>query len=287
MNEFIASIRQRASGLGCSILFPESHDPRVLTAVAELVRTEIVRPVLILDPARPDTHRSAIATGALTMEGDGTPVLELADKLVASGDFDGCVAGATYTTSRSASRRPQLIGVKPGLKTVSSAFYMVASRDWEASTPVLTFTDCAVVPYPTAQQLADIAIAAADDRVRIVGDEPRVALLSFSTAGSGKGASIDTVREALSIIRGRESSARRGRRIARRCRARAIGRGAEGSGLDYRGRCNVSSFPRWTLATSRTSWCSGSPARARSVRSCRGSRARSRSLARCRAGRHY
>ena len=201
MSEFIESIRTRASSLGCSILFPESHDPRILAAVGEMVQTQVVRPVLVLDPARPDTHATAIATGALTIESDGTPVLEFADKLVASGDFDGCVAGSTYTTSEVLRAALKLIGVKPGLKTVSSAFYMVASRDWEAASPVLTFTDCAVVPYPTAQQLADIALSAAADRRLIVGDIPKVALLSFSTAGSGKGASIDTVREALSIIR--------------------------------------------------------------------------------------
>ncbi|MEO7502473.1 MAG: phosphate acyltransferase, partial [Gemmatimonadaceae bacterium] len=74
---------------------------------------------------------------------------------------------------------------------------------WGATEEVLTFTDCAVVRYPTAQQLADIALSAADDRRRIVGDEPRVALLSFSTHGSAEGDSVDTVREALALIRAR------------------------------------------------------------------------------------
>ena len=82
---------------------------------------------------------------------------------------------------------------------MSSAFYMVANSAWDASADVLTFTDCAVVRYPTAEQLADIAIAAAEDRKRIVGDEPRVALLSFSTRGSAAGQSVDTVRAALEM----------------------------------------------------------------------------------------
>lgn len=204
MSAFLAGVRARASELGCTIVFPESHDERVLAAAASLAKSGIVRPVLVLDPGRPASHGAAKATGAATMESDGSPVLEFADRLVASGDFDGCVAGASFTTSEVLRAALRVIGVRSGLKTVSSAFYMVASRDWEASSDVLTFTDCAVVPYPTAQQLADIAIAAAQDRRLIAGDEPRVALLSFSTAGSAGGPSVDLVREALSIIRSRE-----------------------------------------------------------------------------------
>ncbi|HEY8311509.1 MAG TPA: phosphate acyltransferase, partial [Gemmatimonadaceae bacterium] len=97
------------------------------------------------------------------------------------------------------------IGLAPGMSTVSSAFYMVegSSGHWEAQSSVLTFTDCAVVPYPSASQLADIAISASADRRRIVGDEPIVAFLSFSTAGSASGASVDLVREAVDLVRRR------------------------------------------------------------------------------------
>ena len=204
MNTFIDGLRARAAALRCSILFPEAHDERVLTAAAHLADGNIVRPVLVLDPERPETHAAARATGAATLVSDGTPLLMFADGLVASGDFDGCVAGASFTTAEVLRAALKIIGVRPGLKTVSSAFYMVASRDWEAPSPVLTFTDCAVVPYPTASQLADIAISAAEDRALVVGDEPRVALLSFSTGGSGAGASVDTMREALALIRERQ-----------------------------------------------------------------------------------
>jgi len=90
-----------------------------------------------------------------------------------------------------------LIGPAAGVQTVSSAFYMIADER------VLTFTDCAVVPDPTVDQLADIAIAAADARRRIVGDEPRVAMLSFSTRGSAEAPSVTKVREALALVRTR------------------------------------------------------------------------------------
>ncbi len=203
MTGFIESIRVRAKDLERTIVFPESHDERILAAVAELTQSGIVRPLLVLDAATPHTHAAARATGASTIESDGSAVLDFADRLVSNGEVDGCVAGASFTTADVMRAAIRNIGVRTGMRTVSSSFYMVASRPWEASHEVLTFTDCAVVPYPTAEQLADIALAAADDRRLIVGDEPRVALLSFSTNGSGRGASVEIVREALRLIRAR------------------------------------------------------------------------------------
>ncbi len=204
MIKFVESIRARASALDCSIAFPEAHDDRVLSAVGFLAKSGIVRPVLVLDRRRPDTHAAARASGAAVVEADEDSALDFANRLVASGDLDGCVAGASFTTAEVLRSALKFIGVRPGLRTVSSAFYMVASRDWEAGSEVLTFSDCAVVPYPTAEQLADIALSAAFDRRVIVGDEPRLALLSFSSAGSGSGPTVDLVRSAVAIIRARE-----------------------------------------------------------------------------------
>ena len=81
---------------------------------------------------------------------------------------------------------------------------MVVPRFRGPDPEVLTFTDCAVVRYPTSTQLADIAIAAAIDRRRIVGDEPLIAFLSFSTRGSAAGATVDVVRAAVAEVRSRE-----------------------------------------------------------------------------------
>jgi phosphate acetyltransferase len=88
------------------------------------------------------------------------------------------------------------IGTAPGVKQVSSSFYMVLPND-----SVLTFTDCAVVPEPTAEELAGIALAAARDRARLVGDSPRVAFLSYSTKGSADGPGVRRIREAVAIFR--------------------------------------------------------------------------------------
>jgi phosphate acetyltransferase len=188
----------------------------------------------VLDPARPESHtrvrtlerlgvemvdpmkdpRSGWAAGELLelRRAKGltdaaanalarTPLF-FADALVRRGDADGCVAGAVNTTADVLRAALWLVGPAAGVRTVSSAFYMVVRPFRGGGEPeVLTFTDCAVVPYPTAAQLADIALAAAADRHRIVGDEPRVALLSFSTKGSARGASVDLVTDALSELR--------------------------------------------------------------------------------------
>jgi phosphate acetyltransferase len=232
MSAFLEGVRERARAIGARLAFPESSDSRTIAAVTSLVKLGVARPILVLDPAHPDTHQAARATGAecLNPETDGrrdavaaalldlrrhkgltsaeaarlarTP-LYFADYLVRTGDADGCVAGAIHTTGDVLRAALWLVGPAPGVRTVSSSFYMVVSPFRSAEPEVLTFTDCAVVPYPTASQLADIAMAAASDRSRIVGDRPRVAFLSFSTHGSAEGDSVTRVRDAVSEVRRR------------------------------------------------------------------------------------
>ncbi len=161
----------------------------------------MANPLVLVDGERVATSVRLAGLPAIPIEGDSA--LEFGHRLLASGEADACVAGAVYTSAdvlRSAIRN---VGLAPGVKVASSAFYMVLHPRTEAVTEVLTFTDCAVIPYPTAENLADIAIAAAEDRRIIVGDEPRVALLSFSTHGSAKGQSVDLVTAALALIRKR------------------------------------------------------------------------------------
>ena len=198
---FIDRIRQRARELRPTIAFPEAADERVMSAAVEIARTGMGVPLLVVDGRALATAANQAGLQSVLVE-DASP-LERAHRLVAEGEADACVAGAVYTTAdvlRSALRN---IGVAPNVRVASSAFYMVPAPGSPVE-EVLTFTDCAVIPYPTAENLSDIAIAAAKDRLLVVGDEPRVALLSFSTHGSAKGASVDLVREALALIRERE-----------------------------------------------------------------------------------
>jgi phosphate acetyltransferase len=201
-------------------------------AVAELARRRIVRPIVVLDPAAPHSHTAARGLDAEVVDPESQPLpqpavdefltrhgargltkeeatallhtpLYYADALVALGRADACVAGAVHTTADVLRASLWLVGPAHGVRTVSSSFYMVLPGFRGPAEEVLTFTDCAVVRYPTETQLADIAIAAATDRRRIVGDEPVVAFLSFSTRGSAAGVSVDLVRGALAEVRAR------------------------------------------------------------------------------------
>jgi len=117
--------------------------------------------------------------------------------LVGAGLADVMVGGATFPSGDTIRAALWGVGTAPGIGTVSGSFYMV--RD----DTVLTFTDCAVVPEPTSQQLADAAVAAARDRRRIVGDAPVVAFLSYSTRGSAQGPRVERVRDAVALLRAR------------------------------------------------------------------------------------
>jgi phosphate acetyltransferase len=220
---FLTAIRTRAQARRRRILFPECGDERVLAAVRSLLQAGLVEPVLVgcpgagvpdcevLDPAHPSLvaevaaellrQRGEKGLTAAQAEKHARDPLMAADALVHWGRADGCVAGAVYTSADVIRSAIWLVGPADGVRTVSSSFYMVVPPFRGESEEVLTFTDCSVVRYPTATQLADIALAAARDRIRIVGDEPRVAFLSFSTRGSGEGSSVELVRAAVAEVR--------------------------------------------------------------------------------------
>lgn len=230
---FLADLRRRAARRNRAIVFPEAHDARVLQAVARIQAEALVRPVLLgrpdavaagveaaggdpgaatlLDPAAPERARrygdllGTLRAGRGVSDADARwaatdPLLQAA-LMVRSGEADGSVAGCVRTTGDVVVAALWGVGTAPGIRTLSSSFYMVFPDDHPRGPSVLTFTDAGVVPAPSAAQLADIAVAAARARRLVVGDEPRVAFLSYSTHGSAEGASVAKVREALARFR--------------------------------------------------------------------------------------
>jgi phosphate acetyltransferase len=202
---FRRQLLQRAARRGARVVLCEGQDPRVEAAAERLRAERIVEPVVLggkgLDLVK-DPRLGRIATFLRDRRPeriqDGVHALDIAADpvnfgaaLVALGEAEGCVAGAVHTSADVVRAALWSIGTAPGVNLVSSAFYMVLADD-----RVLTFTDCSVVPEPTPGQLAEIALAAARDRFRLIGDTPRVAFLSYSTKGSAKGSRVARVQEA-------------------------------------------------------------------------------------------
>ena len=119
--------------------------------------------------------------------------------MVRKGVVDSFVGGATYTTADVCRASIQIVGMQPGLKTLSSFFAMVVSDKSFGKDGIIFFADCAVVPAPDVNQLADIAIATADSYASLTGDTPRVAMLSFSTKGSATHPSVGKVQAATAL----------------------------------------------------------------------------------------
>jgi phosphate acetyltransferase len=188
----------------------EGSDPRVRAAARRLEDEKLAEPIVLgdggIDPAR-DPRLGRVAQYLRERRPDrihdGVHALDVAAdpcnfgaSLVALGEADGAVAGAVAPTRDVLRAALWAIGSAPGVRLLSSSFYMLLPGDL-----VLTFTDCAVVPEPTPEELASIALAAARDRTRLVGDSPRVAFLSYSTAGSADGPRVARIRRAAALFR--------------------------------------------------------------------------------------
>ena len=233
--EFTESLRRKAAALKKTIVLPEADDARMIQAAGR-IRDEGIATVILLG----DTAAIGAKLAEHGVAADGLTLIDPAQStyrvdftrafhekrkhkgltedeaaqamsdplffgamLVAQGLADGMVAGAVNATGNVLRAGFQIVGTAPGTSVVSSCFVMV-KPDWEfGEGGMIVFGDCAVNPQPDAAQLADIAIATAGTARALCGFEPHVAMLSYSTLGSGAGADVDKVVEAVRLIRER------------------------------------------------------------------------------------
>ncbi|MBU9124320.1 phosphate acetyltransferase [Burkholderia multivorans] len=215
------------------IALSEADDPRVLAAAARATRDGIAHIVLVgpraaihaaaardgvsldgmtlVDPAASasrdmyaDTLHALRKNKGMTADAARDAVLDPlchANLMVRLGDADGSVAGAVHATADVVRAAIQLIGVDPAFRLVSSFFLMMLCEPFHTIKGGLIFSDCALVVDPDAEQLAEIAMAAADSAQALLGETPRVAMLSFSTSGSAHHAAVDKVTAATERVR--------------------------------------------------------------------------------------
>ncbi len=232
----LKQIRERAAADLQHIILPEGEDVRTVQAAAICSAERIAKVTVI---GNEDKVRSIAAQSSANLNGvdildhrkdhhvvgkmaelyhqlrraKGTTLEEaeqavkdplyFGNLLVREGKADGSVAGATNTTAHTVAAALRCIGVRQGFKTVSSFFLMVVPDKRFGAGGAMIYADCGVVIDPDAGALAEIAIASAESCSALLGVEPRVAMLSFSTKGSAKHQLIDKVVEATKTVRAR------------------------------------------------------------------------------------
>ncbi|MFH0839277.1 MAG: phosphate acetyltransferase [Candidatus Omnitrophota bacterium] len=235
--DILKTIREKAKKVKARIVLPEALEPRILNAAAIIHREGIAQLILL---GKKELIEEKARTLSLSIEGitiidhlDDAYITEytegyyalrkhkgitideaqntlknpvyFAAMMVRNQRADGFVAGASFTTHDVGRAAIHCLGIARGIETVSSAFIMIVPID-ERKSRLLIFADCGIVPDPTAGKLVDIAKSASRLLADLFDIPPKVALLSYSTKGSGVGDSVNKVREATNILKQEEPS---------------------------------------------------------------------------------
>ena len=208
----VDKIRAKARQRRTTIVLPEGDEPRTVAA-AEIVRREGLAEPVLLTPdimkEKAEAYAEALyelrkakglsREGAAKLVGDP---MYYGMMMVKAGDADGLVSGAVHSTGDMLRPALQIIKTKPGMKLVSSSFLMELPNASVGENGLLVYADCVVNPCPDAEELAHIAVSAAETAQTLCGiAEPRVALLSFSTKGSASHELVTKVQEATALAR--------------------------------------------------------------------------------------
>lgn len=233
MSSLMDDFWKKAKELQKIIVLPEGDDERIIDAASEIMKQGLAKEIIVLGDEA-ELEKAFKAKGYdlnCTFINPGTSKYfqEFTDKfcemrakkgmtpekaaetmknplyfgsmMVKMGYADGAVAGAKNTTGNVLRAAIQVIGTKPGMKTVSSCFIMITPKKEFGADGTLIFADCAVNIDPDSQKLADIASASAESCKSFLGVDPKVAMLSFSTKGSAKHDYVDRVSEAVKILK--------------------------------------------------------------------------------------
>lgn len=223
MTNLFTSIQERLGGNEKTIILPEGTDARVLEAASRLQAEGLVKPILlgnetavtqaasaaaidisaitIIDPEKASYFEELVEKFVERRNGKATieqareqlkDVNYFGTMLIFTGRADGLVSGAVHSTADTVRPALQIIKTKPGISRTSGAFIMMKGEER------LVFADCAITVAPTAQELAEIAVASAKT-AQSFGIEPRVAMLSFSTKGSAVTPETEKIAEAVAI----------------------------------------------------------------------------------------